>query len=71
MRRLLLLTLAALVAVPALADSRVQPQELAYTQLPDPRQEAQAKTLTPNLFGRMETDGPGARPQAQRANTLR
>jgi twitching motility protein PilT len=34
-------------------------------------EEAQAKTLTPNLFGRMETDGPSARPQTQRAGALR
>ena len=41
--------LAALVAGPALADSRLPAQELAYTQLPDPGQEAKAKELMESL----------------------
>jgi len=35
----------ALIAVPVLADSDLPPAPLAYTQLPDPKQEAQAKAL--------------------------
>jgi cytochrome c-type biogenesis protein CcmH len=34
-----------LVAAPAHADSRLPPADYAYTQLPDPRQEAQATAL--------------------------
>ena len=34
-----------LIAGPVLADSDLPPAPLAYTQLPDPRQEAQAKAL--------------------------
>jgi cytochrome c-type biogenesis protein CcmH len=37
------------LAAPALADSRLPPQELAYTQLPDPKQEARAKELMESL----------------------
>jgi cytochrome c-type biogenesis protein CcmH len=33
----------------ALADSAMPPAELAYTQLPDPRQEAQAKALMDSI----------------------
>ena len=40
-----LLVALALIAMPALADSDLPPAPLAYTQLPDPRQEAQAKAL--------------------------
>ncbi len=47
MKRLLALVL--LVAAPALADSGLPPQELAYTQLPDPAQEAKAKALMETL----------------------
>ena len=43
MRRLLLAL--ALVAAPVLADSSLPPAEWANRQLPDPRQEAQAKAL--------------------------
>lgn len=49
MRLRIVLALAALAAGPALADSRLPAQELAYTQLPDPRQEAQAKELMESL----------------------
>jgi cytochrome c-type biogenesis protein CcmH len=38
-----------LVAVPAHADSRLPPADYAYTQLPDPRQEAQASALMHTL----------------------
>jgi len=34
-------------------------------------EEAQSKTLTPNLFGRMDTDGPNGRAPMQRAGGLR
>ena len=44
MRRLLLAALL-LVAAPALADSLLPPAEYADVQLPDPRQEQQAKAL--------------------------
>ena len=48
MRRLLIgLTL--LAATPALADSKLPPAPLAYTQLPDPAQEARAKALMETL----------------------
>jgi cytochrome c-type biogenesis protein CcmH len=45
----LILVLALVVAAPALADPRLPPQELAYTQLPDPKQEAKAKELMESL----------------------
>src|SRR5918995_363230 len=45
-RRLLIL---ALVAAPALADSGLPPARWANEQLPDPRQEAQAKSLMEEL----------------------
>lgn len=38
-----------LVAAPAQADSNLPPAELAYTQLPDPAQEASAKALMETL----------------------
>ncbi|MEI9852507.1 MAG: cytochrome c-type biogenesis protein [Sphingomonas sp.] len=38
-----------LLPAPALADSALPPAELAFTQLPDARQEAQAKTLMETL----------------------
>jgi len=44
MRRVLL-AIAFAAAAPANADSDLPPAPLAYTQLPDPRQEAQAKAL--------------------------
>ena len=40
-----LLALALIAATPALADSLLPPAEYADTQLPDPRQERQAKAL--------------------------
>jgi len=43
MRRILIAL--AIVAAPALADSDLPPAPLADTQLPDPKQEAQAKAL--------------------------
>lgn len=43
MKRLLIIF--ALAAAPVLADSDLPPAPLAYTQLPDPRQEAQAQAL--------------------------
>lgn len=43
MRRLLLM--AVLLAAPALADPTMAPDPLAYSQLPDPRQEARAMEL--------------------------
>ena len=43
--RALGLTVALLLATPALADSLLPAAEYADTQLPDPRQEAQAKAL--------------------------
>lgn len=46
MRRLLLAALiVGLAAAPVLADSDMPPAPLAYTQLPDARQEAQAQAL--------------------------
>lgn len=46
MRRLLLAALTVgLATAPVLADSDLPPAPLAYTQLPDPRQEAQAQAL--------------------------
>ena len=47
MRRTLLVL--ALVAAPVLADSRLPPATLAYTQLPDPAQEAAARALMATL----------------------
>lgn len=44
---LILLVLAA--AAPAAADSNLPPAQLAYTQLPDPAQEARAKALMESL----------------------
>ena len=43
--RLLAAALMLLGAAPALADSALPPDPLSYTQLPDPRQEAQATAL--------------------------
>ena len=43
--RALLFAVALLTATPALADSLLPPAELADTQLPDPRQERQARAL--------------------------
>lgn len=43
--RAVLLAIALLGAVPAFADSSLPPAALADTQLPDPRQERQAKAL--------------------------
>ena len=43
--RALILALVLVAATPALADSLLPPAEYADTQLPDPRQERQAKTL--------------------------
>jgi len=37
------------LAAPSLADSNLPPAELAYTQLPDPAQEARAKALMDTL----------------------
>jgi cytochrome c-type biogenesis protein CcmH len=45
MRALLLLAFALAAAAPAWADSSLPPAALADTQLPDPRQERQAKAL--------------------------
>jgi len=39
----------AMLATPLLADSSLPPAPLAYTQLPDPKQEAQAKALMESL----------------------
>lgn len=39
----------AFLAAPSLADSNLPPAELAYTQLPDPAQEAKAKALMDTL----------------------
>ncbi|RYE03527.1 MAG: cytochrome c-type biogenesis protein CcmH [Sphingomonadales bacterium] len=44
-----LLALALVAATPALADSSLPPQQLAYTQLADPAKEAQAKALMEKL----------------------
>ena len=49
MRRVLLSLAVMLVAVPAVADSNLPPAPLAYTQLPDPAQEAKAKALMESL----------------------
>jgi cytochrome c-type biogenesis protein CcmH len=48
LKRLLILS-ALFVACPAFADSLMPPAELSYTQLADPRQEAQAKALMETL----------------------
>ncbi|WP_245646544.1 cytochrome c-type biogenesis protein [Sphingomonas soli] len=48
MRRALTLALA-LIAAPAMADSGLPPQQLAYTQLADPAKEARAKALMEKL----------------------
>ena len=47
MRRIAILL--ALAAAPAFADTPLPPQPLAYTQLPDPAQEARAKALMETL----------------------
>ena len=47
--RLALILFALLSAAPAMADSRTPPAEYAYRQLPDARQEAQAKALMETL----------------------
>ena len=47
--RLLALTLALFIAAPAAADSTMPPAHWANRQLPDPRQEAQAKALMEEL----------------------
>lgn len=44
-----LIALALIAAAPALADSNIPPQKLAYTQLADPAKEAQAKALMEKL----------------------
>jgi cytochrome c-type biogenesis protein CcmH len=43
------LALLLLLAAPALAQSNLPPADLAYTQLPDPAQEARAKALMDTL----------------------
>ena len=47
--RMLLLAAALLLAGPAQADSLLPPAEYSYTQLPDPKQEAQAVALMETL----------------------
>ena len=47
--RLLLLLLTLVAAQPALADSSLPPAQWANRQLPDPRQEAKARTLMEEL----------------------
>ena len=47
--RVLPLLALALLAAPVLADSNLPPAKLAYTQLPDPAQEAKAKALMETL----------------------
>jgi len=47
--RLLPAVLSLLLAMPALADSLLPPAEYANTQLPDPRQEREAKALMETL----------------------
>lgn len=49
MSRTTLAALALLLATPALAQSDLPPAPLAYTQLPDPAQEAEAKALMNTL----------------------
>ncbi len=48
MRRLLALLLMVL-AMPVLADSNLPPSPYAYTQLPDPKQEAEARAMMATL----------------------
>jgi cytochrome c-type biogenesis protein CcmH len=47
--RALILAAALLWTMPAWADSSLPPADYAYTQLPDPKQEAQAKALMETL----------------------
>ena len=49
MRRGAILLAVLLAAAPAMADSNLPPAQLAYTQLPDPAQEARAKALMESL----------------------
>lgn len=49
MRLLLAVGIVLAFATPARADSNLPPATLAYTQLPDPRQEAEARTLMESL----------------------
>lgn len=49
MRRGAILLAVLLAAAPALADSNLPPAQFAYTQLPDPAQEAKAKALMESL----------------------
>ncbi len=49
MRALLLLAMVMMVATPVLADPSTPPAALAYTQLRDPAQEAQARDLMATL----------------------
>ncbi|MES2443462.1 MAG: cytochrome c-type biogenesis protein [Pseudomonadota bacterium] len=49
MKRAALLLAVALAVAPAMADSNLPPAQLAYTQLPDPAQEAKAKALMESL----------------------
>ena len=46
---MLYLAALAFLSAPAFADSRLPAQELAYTQLPNPKQEAKAKELMESL----------------------
>ena len=48
-RRLAIVLAVAVAASPVLADSNLPPAKLAYTQLPDPGQEAKAKALMETL----------------------
>jgi cytochrome c-type biogenesis protein CcmH len=47
--RLIAMAAAAALAAPAIGQSQLAPAEYAYKQLPDPRQEAQAKALMETL----------------------
>lgn len=47
--RTLVLSIALVLAVPALADSNLPPSYWAYRQLPDPKQEAKAQALMQEL----------------------
>ena len=49
MRRAAIILAVLLAAAPAMADSNLPPAQLAYTQLPDPAQEAKAKALMESL----------------------
>lgn len=49
MRRGAIILAVMLAPAPALADSNLPPAQLAYTQLPDPAQEAKAKALMESL----------------------